>query len=260
MGAYPTVTTLLERTSPVKRCGLKLDSVEDIMASATKRYRKRRGVLLPDEELEVIQRQPIRNKRLLVINRNYQPIATCTLKSAINKLFNEAAVIILPPGGDSPIWQEFTWEDWAKIQPKEGESVLQAVRRAFKIPEIIKTLDYDGMHHRQQKLTRRGLFKRDNYTCQYCGKRAPDEVGLDDMGIDHVLARSRGGVTSWENCVLSCTDCNRKKDDRSLEEAHMKLLSVPKMPPYDILQGRMIRVDSWQHFLGDCYFNTPLKD
>ena len=230
------------------------------MVSATKRYRKRRGVLLPEEEVEVLSRQPVRNKRLLVINRNYQPITTCTLKNAINKLWNELAVIVLPPGVDTPVWRELTWEDWAEMRPREGETVLQAAKRAFKVPEIIKTLDYAGMHHRNQKLTRRALFKRDNYECAYCGKKAGVDLDIIEYSVDHIIPSSRGGRTEWTNVCLSCTNCNRKKDNRTPEEAHMTLRIVPKMPEYDILQGRMIRVDSWQAFLGQAYWECELKD
>lgn len=206
------------------------------------------------------ERRPAVQRRILVINRNYQPITTISLKKAINKLFNETAVIILPPGADTNVWCELTWDDWADLKPREGESVLAAAKRVFKIPEIIKTLEFADLPQRKVKLSRRAIYKRDNHTCQYCGKKAPVDIDFEDLTIDHILPKCQGGKTSWENMALACVACNRKKDNKTPEEAHMPLLKVPRMPDYDILQGRVIRVDSWQHFLGDCFWEVPLKD
>jgi len=225
------------------------------------KFRRRRGIVeVAGREFDDYLRRPATQRRILVINRNYQPITTINLKKAINKLFNEAAVIVLPPGDDSVVWQELTWEDWADLKPREGETVLQAAKRVFKIPEIIKTLDFGDLPQRRVKLSRRAIYKRDEYTCQYCGRSAPKQIDLDELTIDHVLPKSQGGKTAWDNVVLACLKCNRKKDNRTPKEANMPLLRRPKMPEYDILQGRMIRVDSWQHFLGDCYWLIPLKD
>jgi hypothetical protein len=232
------------------------------MATLTKQKfrRKRREILLPNDELEVFRSQSVINRRILVINRNYQPITTCTLRSAINKLVKELAVIVLPPGEQSGMWRELDWSDWEDMEPRPGETVLQAAKRAFKIPEIIKTLDYADQPHRHVKLSRRSIFKRDDYTCQYCGKRAPEDLSCEELTLDHVIPKSQGGKMVFENVLLACTKCNRKKDARTPAEAHMTPLSIPRVPEYDVLQGRTIRVDSWQHFLGDCYWEVPLKD
>lgn len=205
--------------------------------------------------------RPATQRRILVVNRNYQPITTVSMKKAINKLFNETAIIILPPGiTNGGVWQELNWDQWADLIPKENETVLQAAKRAFKIPEIIKVIDFGDLPHRKVKLSRRAIYKRDEYKCQYCGKKAPKQVPMEDLTIDHIFPKSQGGKTSWENIVIACSKCNRRKDNRTPEEAKMPLLSKPSTPDYDILQGRSIRVDSWQHFLGDMYWEVPLKE
>ena len=200
------------------------------------------------------------SRKLLVINRNYQPVTTTTLKRAINKLFSNKAVVVLPPGPDSDIWREMSWSEWAKFTPRDGESVIKSAKKAFKIPEIVKVINYGESPRRKVKLSRRAIFKRDSHTCQYCGKSVPKELNMDDLTIDHCLPKSRSGKTEWSNVVLACYKCNRKKQDLTPEEAHMPLLSVPKPPPDDIFQGTVIRIDSWKHFLGDCYWETPLKE
>jgi len=225
---------------------------------ATKHRRKKLRGYCADSDRQ--HRCAIRNRRLLVINRNYQPIGTMTLKNAVNKLFKEVAVIVLPPGNGSDVWQELTWDMWADLKPRDGETVLGAAQRVFRIPEIIKIKDFADVPQRKVKLSRRAIYKRDDYTCQYCGRQAPKDIAPDELSIDHVLPRAQGGTTEWDNVVLACLACNRKKDNRTPEQAHMALLREPVMPHYDILQGRMIRVDSWAHFLGDCYWEVPLRD
>ena len=217
---------------------------------------KKRIIILPNEELEIVKKQPVVNRRLLVINKNYQAITTCTLKVA----FNESAVIVLPPCDEFPIWQELDWSEWAKLEPKEGETVLQAVSRAFRVPEIIRTIGYGGLHCKNQKLTRRGLFKRDNYCCCYCGKMAGRDDDFSSFSIDHIVPLAQNGKTEWTNVCLSCCECNTKKRDRTPEEAGMKLLKKPTIPEFDVLQGRTIRLDSWNNFLSDCYHEVELKD
>lgn len=204
--------------------------------------------------------RPAIERRTLVINSNYQPITTCTVQKAIKKLFNENALIVLPPDESGGMWQELSWEDWGDIKPQEDESVLAAVCRVFKIPEIIKTTDFSDLPNRRVKLSRRAIHKRDDYTCQYCGKKAPTQIPVEELTIDHVVPKAQGGKTEWENVALACVNCNRIKDNKTPAQAKMPLKTRPRMPEYDILQGRLIRCDSWQHFLGDCYWEIPLKD
>jgi len=230
------------------------------MVTAIKKRNKaeRRQVRGLGQELAALRKsRGVKNRRLLVVNRNYQPITTTPLFKAMNKVFKGTAVILLPPGDDSPVWQEMSWDDWADLKPKEGEDVLQAIERVFRIPEIIKAVDYSDNPNRQVKLSRRAIYRRDKFQCQYCGKKP----SIEELSIDHVIPKAQGGKTTWDNVVVACIDCNqRRKDNKTPEQAGMKLLKQPRMPEYDVLQGRIIRVDSWQHFLGDCYWLIPLKE
>lgn len=202
------------------------------------------------------KKHSVLTRRVLQLNRNFQAVTTVSLRKAINKVVREQAVIMLPPCEDYPAWQELTWDSWAELKPQEGETVLGAACRLFRIPEIIKCNHYAKVPYRQVKISRKAIFQRDQFHCQYCGKKPP----LNELSIDHVVPRCQGGRTEWANVLLACMECNRKKDDRTPEQAKMPPLKQPHFPKYDILQGRMIRVDSWQHFLGDCYWNVPLKD
>ena len=257
MGSSPTRGTN-EKGKVIVMAGTKRKRQKDKLKLKLKRNRS--IVAAANREFEDYSQRCATQRRILLINRNYQPLTTISIKNGINKLINENAVIVLPPGDDTPVWRELDWCDWGDLVPREGETVLSAAKRVFKIPEIIKTLDFGDNPSRRVKLSRRAIYKRDDYMCQYCGKRAPRDIGVDDLSIDHGLPKAQGGKTIWDNVALACTNCNRKKADRTPDEAHMALARVPKMPHYDILQGRLIRVDSWQHFLGDCYWMVPLKE
>ena len=161
--------------------------------------------------------------RTLVINRSYEPIHTVSARKAITLVVKEVATIVLPPPYAQ--WEELSWEDWKQLEPREGESIIKAVSQVIKVPEIIKITEYGDNPARKVKISRRAIHKRDNNTCQYCGC----VPAADEITIDHILPKSRGGKTEWGNVVLACLECNRVKDNKTPEEARMKLLSVPKM-------------------------------
>lgn len=195
------------------------------------------------------------SKKVLLINKNYQAIRTITIKRAIKLLWSENAVIVQPPNGESNSWQEFTWQDWSVIKPKDDEDSLKTPSQVFKIPEIIKLENYSKTPSQTVRLTRRAIFKRDDYQCQFCGEKPSS----DEISIDHLIARSRGGENSWTNMVLACFRCNRKKADKTPEECGMKLIKKPIKPAFDVLNGEKIRCDSWKNFISDVYWNTELR-
>jgi 5-methylcytosine-specific restriction endonuclease McrA len=104
--------------------------------------------------------------------------------------------------------------------------------------------------------TRRNLYKRDRNTCQYCGRRP----GTSELSIDHIQPRSRGGRSSWANCVLACMRCNRKKSNRLPAEAGLRLQREPVAPRWnptlEIPLGRVRQ--SWEHFVSDKYWDAKL--
>jgi len=209
---------------------------------------------------ELTNQKPVIGRKVLVINNNYQALTTISLKKAINKIFTGNAVIVVPPDAHNSLWQELDWSDWAKLEPKEGETVIQAACRAFKIPEIIKVVNSNYKPTKRTKFTRRNIFKRDESKCQYCGKQAPNDIDWSDLSLDHLIPKSRGGKTEWLNIVLCCVKCNQKKNNRLLSECSMKLLKQPIVPPYNAFAETSIRLDSWNHFITDSYFNVELDE
>ena len=87
---------------------------------------------------------------------------------------------------------------------------------------------YDRLPTQAVAFSRRNIFKRDRFTCQFCGR----QPGSEELTIDHVVPRSRGGTSTWENCVLACVPCNARKANRTPEQAGMKLRRAPVRPAW----------------------------
>ena len=148
----------------------------------------------------------------LVLNRNWQPVNVATVSRALVLLWNESARVVDPQD-----YQTFSWEDWSKLRPQDGEAFVQAIRFRIRVPEVITLTEYDRLPSAAVTFSRRNIFKRDRYVCQYCG----GQPGSEELTIDHVVPRAQGGESRWDNCVLSCVDCNHRKADRTPVQAAM---------------------------------------
>lgn len=197
-------------------------------------------------------------RRCLVLNKSWTPVGIMKLEKAITKLVNfypngEPKARIIDPAS----YQVFTWSDWSKLRLSATDEKINAGQLFFRVPEVILLTQYDKIPQPKVHFSRRNLFKRDSMTCQYCGS----QPGGNELTIDHVLPRSQGGQTLWENTVLACVDCNRKKANRTPEQAGMKLRKKPKKPhirtfKYDVLKP----VKSWEAFLGVAYWNVGIGE
>lgn len=199
--------------------------------------------------------------RVLVLNKTWNAIAIASIQRAMILLFStykngepKAKII------DSTVFSTYTWEDWSKLVPDENDLKIRSANQEFKLPEIILLSRYDKIPRQKVSFSRKSLYKRDNYTCQYCGDNYP-EISMEDLTIDHIHPRSRGGISSWTNCVIACLKCNMKKGDRLLSEIHnMKLTSTPKKPTFSLFKGDNIHVpDSWKNFVSEAYWNVELQ-
>lgn len=188
----------------------------------------------------------------LVLNRNWQPVNVATVARSLVMLWNEAARAVDPDD-----FRQYTWSDWAKFRPKDGEPFLQAVTFRMRVPEVLTLTRYERPRETAVTFSRRNIFKRDHATCQYCGARP----GSAELTIDHVMPRSHGGTSRWDNCVLACVPCNAKKGNRSPEQAHMKLQRKPFRPSWKPLYASNgIRIASWSKFLSEAYWNVTLAE
>lgn len=188
----------------------------------------------------------------LVLNRNWQPVGVSTVSRSLVKVWNESARIVDPAD-----FQQYAWDDWALLEPGADEAAIHTQWLRLKVPEVIALTNYDRQPTNVVAFSRRNVFKRDNFTCQYCGCRP----GSEELTIDHVTPRSHGGVSSWSNCVLACVDCNHRKADRTPERAGMPLKKQPVRPVWNPSYARYgVRLESWSKFVSDAYWNIELEE
>src|SRR6266513_6529098 len=140
--------------------------------------------------------------RVLVLNATFEPINVCTVRRAAVLILKDKAEVI----------EHSSWE-------------LHAESLTLPRPVVIRLVSYVRVPRdtHRRKITRRAVFARDGWTCQYCGSRS-------SLTVDHVVPRSKGGTSSWDNIVTSCAPCNRRKGDALLRHAGMRLRHKPRSP------------------------------
>lgn len=141
------------------------------------------------------------NANVLVLNQDYQPLSICSVQRSMKLIFLEKAELL----HDDP------------------KKELRTIRESFQFPSVIRLRSYIRVPYNKVVLSRRNIMRRDNFTCMYCGSK-------NDLTIDHVLPKSRGGKDVWENLTTACEKCNVKKGSRTPEEAGMPILKQPYRP------------------------------
>ncbi|MBN1351998.1 HNH endonuclease [candidate division KSB1 bacterium] len=165
-------------------------------------------------------------KRVLVLNASYEPINICGMRRAVVLVLKGIACM-----------------------EELSHHYLRSPSTQIQVPSVIRLNQYINVQLRRTGLSKRTVFVRDQYTCQYCGKK----FDPGKLTLDHILPQSRGGKDIWENIVTACYRCNEKKADKTPSEAGLKLLNSPRQfGSYYFLQwvrmeGRMN--DQWRKYL-----------
>lgn len=192
--------------------------------------------------------------QVLILNKHYMPVNIVTAKRAFCMLISGVARAL------DREHKIFDFNSWAELSAEVGDDTVGIVGRMIRVPRVLVLATYDRLPHRAVRFSRMNILIRDNYTCQYCGKK----LKRIKLNIDHVIPRSRGGVTVWENVVTSCHACNLKKGGHTPEEAHMKLLKKPSRPhqtPFAEL-ARYVKYEEWKPFFSVVdfsYWNVELE-
>ncbi len=198
---------------------------------------------------------------VLVLNRMYMAVHVINVRRAFSLLCRDLAEVIHLESGQ---YANYDFESWREVselrsQFKEPhEDWIRAVNFEIQVPRVIRLLAYDRLPKQTVRFNRRNLFARDNNRCQYCGKRFP----TSELSLDHVVPRSRGGDTTWENIVCSCVACNVRKGGRTPTEAHMHLVRQPYKPKRSPLLSIKLgnpKYESWKSFLDSAYWSVDLK-
>ncbi len=146
----------------------------------------------------------IMNQEVLVLNSDYEPLNVCTARRAIVLVYMGKAEIL----------------------HANPEYRVQSVKHSYDMPSVVKLRSQVKRPLPELKLSRRTIFARDNFTCQYCG------ITTKDLTIDHVVPRHAGGPATWDNLVACCKRCNIKKGDKLPHQVGMKLMRTPRRPRY----------------------------
>jgi len=142
------------------------------------------------------------NLPVLVLNQGFEPLNICRVRRAIVLLQQNRAEML-----------------------ENGSGFIHSADLEFPVPSVIRLASMVRRPHRsERKLTRLEVFRRDQHTCQYCGRQSRQ------LTLDHVVPRYRGGEHTWENVVSACVPCNRRKAGRTPQEAGMKLVRQPSAP------------------------------
>ncbi|MBI1849803.1 MAG: HNH endonuclease [Planctomycetes bacterium] len=193
------------------------------------------------------------NDATLVLNRSWVAIHVTSVRTALSLVYQGCARIISPE-----TYETHDFASWTDLSVANGDRCIRTVSLTIRVPEIIVLLAYDGIPKKEVPFSRKNIYKRDTYTCQYCGRRASSE----DLSIDHIIPRSHGGRSSWTNCVLACIRCNVRKGNRTLREAGMTLLHKPQKPDWSpaLTLTFGAKKESWEKFISDRYWNIELSE
>ena len=194
---------------------------------------------------------------VLVLNRYFVPITITSVKRAFLMLYSGVAKAV---GSD---YETFDFDSWTDISAlREHQDVIRTVNSVIRTPRVILLVRYEGFVRKEAKFNRINIFRRDGGTCQYCR----DKFSRSELTIDHVVPRSQGGKSVWDNVVCCCIACNRKKGGRTPVQARMKLNRKPKKPvwdPFSNIYIRAVRYKEWEPFLNFVdisYWNVELEE
>ncbi|HEY6563721.1 MAG TPA: HNH endonuclease [Pirellulaceae bacterium] len=188
---------------------------------------------------------------VLVLNRAYLAVHVVNVRRAFCLIYRDLAEVIDCEGDQ---FANYDFESWLMLSDLRSGHCLEhadwvrSVNFRVQVPRVIRLLGYDRMPNHTLRFNRRNLFARDGHRCQYCGQHGP----LSQLSIDHVVPRSQGGRTNWENVVCCCMKCNTKKGGRTPQQARMDLLRKPSKPRFNPLLARKLdnpKYRVWRSFL-----------
>lgn len=211
------------------------------------------------------------NRPVLVLDRGFQAYDSTTLDDAFKSVENNRAQFV------DEMYNTYDIKSWFDLPVPDGATCVHTVRNTLRIPEVMRFKHYEKKRRSRVIFSRKNLFKRDHWRCQYCGKKPrPDEITMD-----HVDPRTNGGVSCFTNCVLACLKCNLKKAGRTPEQAGMRLRRLvpradgtfevefyyrpeePAWSPYYNLPNLKNPPDSWKNFLrsknDELYWHVELE-
>lgn len=188
---------------------------------------------------------------VLILNRFYMAIRVVNVRRALTLLYRDCAEIIVMEDDQFVSYDFDSWVELSQLtalDKQPDEDYLQGPHFELRVPRICRLTRFERMPAHTVRFNRKNLFARDHHQCQYCGQRPP----TNKLSLDHVIPRSLGGKTTWENIVCCCLRCNNRKGGRTPQQARMELLGQPAKPRVNPLLAQSPndpRYQSWKSFL-----------
>ena len=199
---------------------------------------------------------------VLVLNRLYMAVHIVGVRRAFGLLCREAAEVIHLEEGAFANHSFQSWREVSELRAdfkQANEDWIRAVTFEVQVPRVIRLLSFDRLPKHRLHLNRRTVLARDGHRCQYCA----GHFASHQLSLDHIVPRSHGGKTTWENVVCACLACNTRKGGRTPKEARMKLVRRPVKPkrnPMLILKLSNPKYETWRIWLDGVYWEIGASD
>lgn len=188
------------------------------------------------------------DQRVLVLNRLWQAVNIIGMRRALSLVFRGRASVIHAEDASHRVFPAEAWLELSRSDPPSPDTAIRTPGVHLRPPRVILLSEYDKVPRRDIRFSRRNVYLRDSHCCQYCGRRFMEE----ELNLDHVVPRDRGGVTAWENIVTACIRCNAQKANRLPTQAGMVLRRAPQRPRWRMLVAASLSEEEtviWRDFL-----------
>ena len=198
---------------------------------------------------------------VLVLNKLFMAVHVISVRRAFILLCKDLAEVVTEEDGQFLTYDFASWREVSEFRRNfvsEDDDWIHTATTQIQVPRVIRLTSYEKLPKQTVKFNRRNIFARDHNQCQYCGKRFP----TSELSLDHVQPRSQGGVSTWDNIVCACVECNVRKGGRTPKQAHMSLIRKPEKPkrsPQLNLKLTHRKYHSWKTFLDSAYWSVELK-
>jgi 5-methylcytosine-specific restriction endonuclease McrA len=198
---------------------------------------------------------------VLVLNRSFVAVHVTNVRRALTLLFRELAEVVHVEEGSYGAYSFESWRELSAMQAAfhdPNHDWIRGVGYQLQAPRVIRLIECDRGPRQGLRFNRRNVFARDGNSCQYCGRGFP----TSELSLDHVVPRSQGGQTTWENIVCACVACNVRKGGRTPTEARMQLIREPVKPKRSPLLSLKLgnpKYASWKSFVDRAYWTVDLR-
>jgi 5-methylcytosine-specific restriction endonuclease McrA len=198
---------------------------------------------------------------VLVLNKLFMAVHVISVRRAFILLCKDLAEVVTEEDGQFLTYDFASWREVSEFRRNfvsEDDDWIHTATTQIQVPRVIRLTSYEKLPKQTVKFNRRNIFARDHNQCQYCGKRFP----TSELSLDHVQPRSQGGLSTWDNIVCACVECNVRKGGRTPKQAHMSLIRKPEKPkrsPQLNLKLTHRKYHSWKTFLDSAYWSVELK-